>query len=80
MMSLLPTYWPLIASRLLIVLEVSLFIYNENVKARVILQHVSPFSSPFQYDNNNDDNGKDKYYGSQRPSYNRDVVWCCQKR
>lgn len=50
--------------------------FNENGKARVIVQHVSPLSSPFQYDDNNDDNGEDKYYGSQRSSYSRDVVWC----
>lgn len=64
-MNILMTYSALIASRLFIALEVSLFIFNENVKARVIVQHVSPFSSPFQYDDNNDDNGEDKYYGSQ---------------
>lgn len=70
------TYSALIASRLFIALEVSLFIFNENVKARVIVKHVSPLSSPFQYDDNNDDNGEDKYYGSQWSSYSRDVVWC----
>lgn len=37
MMSLLPTYWALIASRLFIALEVSLFIFNENAKTRVIV-------------------------------------------
>lgn len=41
------TYSALIASRLFIALEVSLFIFNDNVKARVIVKYVSPLSSPF---------------------------------
>lgn len=80
MMNILMTYSALIVSRLFIALEVSLFIFNENVKARVIVQYVSPLSSPFQYDDNNDDNYEDKYYGSQRSSYSRDVVWCLRKK